>query len=177
MFNFYNSIKLLFLRSFDFKGRSSRAEFAWAALAVGLVCCALLYPFYDTIAVKTGPALSAIWYGLWIGDMWPSGGLSLNFKTTFFPITIFVSIIFIPFLSLLIRRLHDLDMSAKFLGILILAPLFPGLGLGILLVTSIQLGLKGTKGSNSYGPDPYGHNSESRAVLSFPALKSPGVFD
>jgi len=53
----------------------------------------------------------------------------------------------IPALAVQVRRLHDQNLSA----LLMLVHLVPGIGSLLML---ILMGIRGTNGSNRYGPDP-----------------------
>ena len=65
--------------------------------------------------------------------------------------TLFSVLIFIPFITVGVRRLHDRDMSGWWM-LLMLVPL---IGSIILLVLYL---MPGTDGPNKYGPDPTDHD-------------------
>ena len=90
MISFPDAIKLGFLRAFDFKGRSTRAEYWWFALFWVLVTFVLA-----GIDEATGTFSSASGFGL-LSGLW-------------IVVTLF------PELSLGIRRLHDINKSGKFI--------------------------------------------------------------
>jgi uncharacterized membrane protein YhaH (DUF805 family) len=56
-------------------------------------------------------------------------------------------VVFIPYLSVLIRRLHDIDRTGWW-SLLLLVPL---LGILVLIFFAVQ---PGTNGQNRFGPDP-----------------------
>ena len=59
--------------------------------------------------------------------------------------------IMISYISLMIRRLNDMDKEKMFKIILVVLGLLP---FGSLLVLAYLLSAKGTKGDNRYGKDP-----------------------
>ena len=61
-------------------------------------------------------------------------------------VELFLAVV-IPFTSVTIRRLHDLDRT----GWWILVSIFPTVGPAIILIFAC---LPGTSGSNRFGPDP-----------------------
>ena len=79
-----------FSRTFDFKGRSSRAEFWWFALAVSVL----------TLFVRISLVLSGI------SPTSLTGALALEFVQV---------ILFVPTLSVAVRRLHDVGKSGWWL--------------------------------------------------------------
>ena len=123
---------LPYKRYFDFSGRSRRKEYWMFALFTFLVSLAIDIvfgvPSYRHVGSFVG--FSSLVSG--------TGGLVQNLFTLFS---------FIPSLAVSVRRLHDQDRS----GWLLLLVLIPVLGWFALLVLMC---LEGTKGDNSYGPDP-----------------------
>lgn len=119
MIGFGEASKRFFTKAFDFQGRATRSEY-WFAVLMLLLAIFALFSLIDALG-EPGLAL----FGL------------------------FSLVIIIPFLSLVVRRLHDTDKSGFWLLIYIVP--FGGF---ILLVFFC---LEGTKGDNKYGPDPYGN--------------------
>lgn len=119
MIGFGEASKRFFTKAFDFQGRATRSEY-WFAVLMLLLAIFALFSQIDALG-EPGLAL----FGL------------------------FSLVIIIPFLSLVVRRLHDTDKSGFWLLIYIVP--FGGF---ILLVFFC---LEGTKGDNKYGPDPYGN--------------------
>ena len=66
--------------------------------------------------------------------------------------------IFIPSITVAVRRLHDRDMSGWFL-LLILIPL---IGFFVLLYFFVT---PGTDGENRFGANPLGHNNNQRNIV------------
>ena len=141
----------------DFKGRAPRAEYWWYVLAVFVVAIVLS-------VVERVLGLS--------GMVGPYGPLTL----------LLVLGLFVPGLAVGIRRLHDTNRSGFWMllmvpyliatllsiqamasgsmaglgaaGVLAIIGLICAIGLLVLMV------LPGTRGPNSYGPDPYGQDVE-----------------
>jgi uncharacterized membrane protein YhaH (DUF805 family) len=123
---------LPYKRYFDFSGRSRRKEYWMFALFNFLVSLAIGIVFgvpeYQRIGMFMGFSTM----------LTSTGGILQN---------LFGLFSFIPSLAVSVRRLHDQDRS----GWLLLLLLIPFLGWFALLVFMC---LEGTKGDNSYGPDP-----------------------
>lgn len=119
--DFTQAVKAVFSKYVTFSGRARRAEYWWFAL-FQLLC---------------GIALSIVdhmLFGRPYSDTGPLEG-------------IFSLLIFLPAISVMVRRLHDGDRSGWWFWI-ILIPLVGALFLLYWLVS------KGTTGPNDYGPDP-----------------------
>lgn len=137
---------MAFNKYLQFTGRSRRAEYFWFNFINVLIVIALAL-----IATYLGPSLG------------------VEFVSVMAGITgIFGLFIFIPTISILARRLHDLNLSAWLILIyIIIASVFQtiltnhpddrlqsGLVLIGLLFNLILCFIPGTKGPNKYGPDP-----------------------
>jgi uncharacterized membrane protein YhaH (DUF805 family) len=68
--------------------------------------------------------------------------------------TLLLLVVIVPSLAVAVRRLHDTNRSGWWL----LIGLIPLIGAIVLLVFFVSAG---TAGSNDYGPDPYGRDSET----------------
>ena len=142
----------------DFSGRAPRAEYWWYTLAI---------------------VVAAIVIGLVEGMLGLSGAVG-----TYGPISlIFMLALLVPGLAVTARRLHDTNRSGWWMLIAvvpyalmaILAVMAAGAGsmaglagaglVGILaligaIVLLVFMVLPGTRGTNNYGPDPYGADVE-----------------
>ena len=118
MIGFVEASKLFFTRAFDFNGRSSRAEYWWAYLML-----IILYLVASVVLSVLGEIGLILLVVLMLG-------------------------IFIPSLSIGVRRLHDTDRSGWWY-LIALIPLAN-------LVLLVFFCLEGTEGANKYGEDPYG---------------------
>jgi uncharacterized membrane protein YhaH (DUF805 family) len=150
-----------FRRYADFSGRSRRMEF-WMyqllCVIVGVVLYALilagggwsLLNAAGPDGVATGQELQAFtlsplgWVGVILLCLWGLGTI-------------------IPSLAVMVRRLHDRDMSGWYLlGFIVVAIVLSMIPLGAILVFLLEIGwivlmaLPGTPGPNKYGPDPLG---------------------
>ena len=115
----------------DFEGRSPRAEYWWF----------VLFQWIGYIA------LFIIWIGLAAGTASPDGPGG-GFWLIFVIFMLMVLGLFLPNLAVMIRRLHDQDLS----GWLCLLFFIPYIG-GLLAIVFMCIG--GTTGPNRFGPDPY----------------------
>lgn len=127
-----------FARYAEFDGRSRRMEywmfhlFYWCVLIALFLFGGLIGAFEDNSGYS---------------DYGSSGETGPAFVVIMALYAIFIIGTIIPALALLVRRLHDRDMSGWF----ILLNLIPYIGGIILLIITL---LPGTAGENSYGPDP-----------------------
>lgn len=141
--NFQTSIKTCLSKYLDFSGRASRSE----------------YWFFFLFSQLTNIAANVIDYGVL--------GRRENDVT---PVaTLCALVLFLPSLSALIRRLHDINVTGwAALWPLVFAPLalllmlgdagviiYSLLWLGALIFVIYKLAQRGTDGSNKYGPDPF----------------------
>ena len=117
--SFAESITTCLRKYIDFSGRASRSEYWWFTLCI---------PFVMIV--------SQIYFRITGGD-----------TRIVLPFTLFMVFMFLPSMSVQVRRLHDMNRSAWW----ILLYLLNVLGLLVLLVWSI---FPGVPGPNRYGPDP-----------------------
>lgn len=130
--DFVSAIKSGFKNTFKYQGRASRSEFWWFYLFTILTLIAL-FVLGGVIASLTNSN----------GGQSTSNVMSGVFGLLF--LLYFIGI-FLPTLSLIVRRLHDSDKSGWFL-LLAFVP-FGGI---VLLVFYC---LPGTQGPNQFGDDP-----------------------
>lgn len=124
--SFVDAIKLFFTRAFDFNGRSRRKEYWYAYLFV--VACALIIGFtmgYFRASISEIEVVQVI--------------ISL--------------IVFIPFLSLSIRRLHDIGKDWKYLLCLI-AFLIPLVNIVVSIIWIIWMATDSEPIENEWGACP-----------------------
>jgi len=143
--------KMAFIRTFDFSGRSSRQEFWWFQL--GIIILAIL------ISLLTIPVYLLAWWASWNEAFVENliDGIS----------SILGIFILITHVSILVRRLHDINRSGWWLLMLIPTIFIPGIGiimygqlglilgyiiiLGILFISLYWLCRKSDDGKNKYG--------------------------
>lgn len=131
-------------RYFDFSGRSRRKEYWSFMLLVVIVIAVLLavmfaggYPMMamgDPVAMPTAPSPL-----FWVG----AGLLTLLWLA-----------IIIPSIAVVVRRLHDRDLSGWWYLGAIVASLIPFVGILASLALLVLMLLPGTPGPNRFGPDP-----------------------
>jgi uncharacterized membrane protein YhaH (DUF805 family) len=124
-------------RYFDFKGRSRRKEYWMFVLFV--VVGEIVTMILDNLLGLGGTASTTSQFG----DGTASAGASM---TGGILTTIFVLAMIIPGIAVAVRRVHDQDKS----GWWVLVPIY----------NLILMFIEGTRGPNSYGPDPKGSESE-----------------
>ncbi|WP_425099918.1 DUF805 domain-containing protein [Tropicibacter sp. S64] len=112
-------------KAFDFSGRATRAEFWWAFLGLGLLTCgALAMDVYTLISLD-------------LADI----GMSSLITPWLFLLT------FIPYLSLRVRRLHDIGRSGLFLFLDVVPIIGP-------ILTHIMLSMPSQPEENAWGQPP-----------------------
>ena len=140
MVSFPQAVKMFFIRSFDFSGRSSRSEYWWAQLFIILVIFVL--------AMIAGIFGGEDFYGFT-----QSSG-SIVSDIIFAALGLFLLVIIIPNIALSVRRFHDLNQT----GWLVLAFWFgariPMLGFLVFFANIIVFCMHGSSGPNDYGDDP-----------------------
>ena len=110
---FSSAAMLGFTRYFDFRGRSSRAEYWWFVLFLVLVDLAL--SLFDSVSFLAGGFTGGLFGTLWS-----------------------IAVI-VPQISIGARRLHDINRSGWWLLLLVI----PILGWGILLIWAVKQGDQG----------------------------------
>lgn len=133
------AVQLFFKNYVNFQGRSRRAEFWWPALANLIISWTL-----SGIAILVGGGFEAY------------STFSLNAIGWIFygAATLWSLIVFIPGLSVTIRRLHDRNMSGWWLLGFVVALLIPLINLVALIAYIVIMALPGTAGPNKFGSDP-----------------------
>ena len=127
--SFTAAIRNVYSNYATFKGRASRAEFWKFVLFMAIVLIVLYLPLIAT--------------GGMTGDV--TSGPSLLVSFSLIAAGIFTLVSLLPYLSVLVRRLHDTDRSGWWYWI----ALVPFVGSVILLVL---LALPSTPGDNRFGP-------------------------
>lgn len=142
MTGFVEAIGLFYKNYANFEGRSSRAEYWWPTLMQIVI--------YVTLAI--------IFFSLFGLDNLESTE-DLDSVAVVILIVGFVFYLFnlLPGISVKVRRFHDLDQS----GWLVLVFWFANLFIGVVeFARMIWFAFPGINGSNQYGPDPYGYDTD-----------------
>ncbi len=133
--NLFSAYGAMFAKMFDFKSRSSRSEYWYAYLANFFVMLVFVIALLS-VDYLAGAELSS------------SGVISPVYKTAFdiinYASVVYSLVVFVPQLSLIVRRLHDTNRSAVFALLLLAAPI----GNFFLIALLVQ---RGTPGPNRYG--------------------------
>ncbi|WP_424944721.1 DUF805 domain-containing protein [Aliiroseovarius crassostreae] len=128
--NFQTAVKTCFSKYVTFQGRAARSEFWWFALFVWggqLILSVVDSTVFGTVTTS-------------------ENGFSAQ---TNMPVLsgLFSLVVFLPSISVVVRRLHDKDRTGWWYWI----ALVPLLGALLLLFWFVT---EGTRGPNRYGPDP-----------------------
>ncbi|HRK43663.1 MAG TPA: DUF805 domain-containing protein [Gemmobacter sp.] len=145
-----------------FQGRASRSEFWWFQLFQLLLAIVVII-FFGVIAGLAGLSLNNpdVLAGTLAG-----AGMTLGVIVLFI-LYIVLATLYLYFLApaslaVLVRRLHDRNMSGWWLLVPFAIMLIPLVGLLIAVIGMIVvLCLKGTDGPNRFGPDPLQPQSSS----------------
>lgn len=135
---------LPYKRYFDFSGRSRRLEY-WMFVLFSIIVASILIAFIVAggfqIAAFANPQAMDMSFGplFWLGSLL----LSLFWLGSL-----------IPAIAVVVRRLHDRDMSGWwYLGIII-ASMIPIINFVAGIAFLVLMLLPGTPGPNRFGPDP-----------------------
>ena len=134
-YNIFSAYRAMFAKMFDFSSRSGRGEYWYAYLAnfiVSLVFAFLLFALYYIIYNNLTPLGIA-------NEVWLKAFDVINYLSLVYSL-----VLFIPQLSLTVRRLHDTNRSAIFALLLFAAPIGS-------IVLAFFLFQRGTHGLNRYG--------------------------
>lgn len=126
---FTGAIKNVYSNYATFRGRASRSEF-WKFVLFMIIVSIVLYLPLIVSGGMTGEAGS---------------GTSIFVTLSLLAVGVFTLVTLLPYISVLVRRLHDTDRSGWWYWI----ALVPFVG-GLILL--ILLALPGTQGDNRFGP-------------------------
>ena len=130
----------------DFSGRSRRKEY-W------------LFVLFETLSILLIGLVTAGVFGGLVNTQAAGEGLFGGLAVGFIIVLLVVALaLFLPNLAVQVRRLHDQDKS----GWLVLIGFIPYVGGLIMFVFML---LEGTKGPNSYGPDPKGQSAVDPSIF------------
>ncbi|WP_296424014.1 DUF805 domain-containing protein [Yoonia sp.] len=125
-----------------FSGRAQRSEYWWFFLATFL--------FYIAFAMLAGLVFAVVG----VSDPNASNGMSAGMIIMVILGLILFVALFLPGISVGVRRLHDRNMSGWwYLGAMI-AGQIPLVGAVVGIAFLVLMALKGTDGPNRFGPDP-----------------------
>lgn len=123
----------LFEKYFTFSGRASRSEY-WLYYLFLVLCIAILaIVFFVVIEMQLPSTVEIVIFVIL--------GLSL-------------AVVYIPLISVMVRRFHDRDLSGWLVLVAILAGLIPYIGIIANVWLFAMTVMKGTEGDNRFGSDP-----------------------
>lgn len=145
----------------EFSGRSRRKEFWSFQLLNFIVSVVLLGPLYYAMIRSIMVAGDSIEPGAYEGSaagalQWGDHPIAVGLAALGLLWALFV---FIPSIALVVRRLHDRDMSGWWYLGLIVASIIPFVGLIAGVAFLVIMFLEGTRGPNRFGDDPKGGGS------------------
>lgn len=135
----------------DFSGRSRRREFWWFMLVYWAILLALMAAVFAAFPWNALEGRGDDLQSLVDAFQTPLMLVSLSALGLFYIGT------YIPYVALVIRRLHDRNMSGWWYGAALILSWIPFLSLFSFLlypIIFVIMWLSGTKGPNRFGPDP-----------------------
>ncbi len=135
---------LPYKRYFDFSGRSRRLEY-WMFVLFSLIVASVLFALIMAGGLNFAALSNPEALDMSFGPLFWLGGLLLS---------LFWLGSLIPGIAVVVRRLHDRDMSGWwYLGIIV-ASMIPIINFIAGIAFLVLMLLPGTPGSNRFGPDP-----------------------
>jgi uncharacterized membrane protein YhaH (DUF805 family) len=128
------AVARFWVKSVDFTGRASRSELLWALLFIGLAWSTMLWRATAVITALNATAVCGISYGCAPVTTLPA---YRDYTTTAALIVILGLILLLPTSAVMVRRLHDTNLSGHFLWLALL----PGIG----VIALVVLGLRPTQ--------------------------------
>lgn len=128
----------------EFSGRSRRLEY-WMFALLNLIVIAVLMALMFAGGLPTQALENPA------AGMPPFGALMIVAGIL---MLIWFIVIFIPSIAIVVRRLHDRDMSGWWYAGLIVASFIPFVGFIASIAFLVIMLLPGTPGPNRFGPDP-----------------------
>lgn len=133
------AVQLFFKNYVNFQGRSRRAEFWWPVLMNLIISWTL-----TGLAVLVGGGFEALGTLGFNGLGWLFYGASLLWSLA----------VFLPGLSVTVRRLHDRNMSGWWILGVAVGMIIPFVNLIVIIAYIVILAMEGTSGPNKFGADP-----------------------
>ncbi|MFN8156617.1 MAG: DUF805 domain-containing protein [Candidatus Nanopelagicales bacterium] len=144
---FVEAIKLGFKKYARFEGRATRAEYWWWYLFTALVVGVFYVLLFIVIGIAAGTSSTSV-SADGTSSTQLSGGSGALFAVVGLVFAVVVLALFIPTISVLVRRLHDTDKSGWWYWIGLVP--FGGIVLLVFMV------LESTPGPNRFGPPSRG---------------------
>ncbi|WP_421701698.1 DUF805 domain-containing protein [Aliiroseovarius sp.] len=147
--DFMTAVKTCFSKYVTFSGRAQRSEFWWFALFTTV--CSIILTIVDSVlfgTVTTGP-----------GSFEAQSDVAILSS-------LFSLAVFLPSISVAVRRLHDTDRSGWWWWLI----LVPIIGIIVLIV---WYATRGTSGSNRFGEDPLGGAGHGGGGANFDEAYTP----
>lgn len=151
--NFIEAVTSFYTRYGDYKTRSSRSEFWWVALYIGILMCFFMTPFLfhlfadilhdpeEVSRLSQNPlVIYKRMFGHWTGILY----------------LVFALIHFVPNITLMLRRFHDKNLSGWWYLPLFITNWIPGISSFSAVCLLIFMCFRGTDGPNRFGEDPLG---------------------
>lgn len=159
MLSFGEAVRLFYANYTNPDGRAQRSAFWWVQFYQSL----MLIVFGIVIFMaEGGPSFYENLPKLLTPEEFPVlwGNLGFSGKAAGYCILAFSLVNFLPGIMLSIRRFHDLDRPGWWVLGFFIASNIPLTSIPASLANIIWFAFQGTDGSNRYGPDPLGPNSD-----------------
>lgn len=159
MLSFGEAVRQFYGNYTNADGRAQRSAYWWVQLYQSILLVVFFVVilmadggpgFFEGLVEATTPEdITSIW-----------AGLGFSGKAAGYCILIFGLVNFLPGIMLSIRRFHDLDRSGWLVLVFFFVGNLPVIGILASLANIIWFIFPGTVGSNTYGPDPLGPDSD-----------------
>ena len=133
----------------DFQGRSRRKEY-WSFILLTVI----VYVVLLALMLAGGFPMARLTDQSVVDPSQIFGSIGIMFWVGAVLLGVFVLAIFIPTLAVVVRRLHDRDLSGWWYLGAIVAGMIPLVGFLATIALFVVLCLEGTRGPNRFGPDP-----------------------
>lgn len=140
---FKEAVRTCFSKYFTLKGRAPRSEYWWFILFQYLVLIDMV-----AIMVMIAGGLEQL------GDDVMSGAMGTGFIVLAILFVIVFIALFIPAITVQVRRFHDRDLSGWWVLAAMILGQIPYIGFVVSIAVLVVTVMKGTEGDNRFGPDP-----------------------
>lgn len=157
MIGFGEAVRRFYGNYANADGRAQRSAYWWVLLYQLIIYSVLIIVVY---MAEGGSELFEAMGDFLDGDLDPlidddfllgPSGIAALFIMVFFALANFL-----PDIMLRIRRFHDLNQTGWLVLVFIIVGVIPGIGTITDIANFVWFMMRGTNGSNTYGPDPLG---------------------
>ena len=161
MLSFGEAVRQFYGNYTNAQGRAQRSAYWWAQLYQIVIYIVLVIVLF---MAEGGSEFFDVILAYIQGDLDAASGYDFNLGSSGIAALIIMSCFalanFLPDIMLRIRRFHDLNQTGWLVLVFILLGAIPFIGTLADIANIIWFATRGTNGSNQYGSDPLGHDSD-----------------